>query len=203
MGAGDHAKVVLETLWAVGTFDVVGLLDPHPTNLEVLGVPVLGGDELLPGLLREGVGAAVVAIGSNIRRQQVGQHLLAMGFALPFVAHPSAIISPSARIGQGAVVMAKAVVGTLAIIGDLAIINTGAIVEHDNLIGRGVHIGPGTILAGRVSVGDRTLVGVGSAVRPGISIGQDSIVGAGSAIVADVPSGVIVAGTPARRLPTK
>ena len=43
-------------------------------------------------------------------------------------------------------------------------------------------------------------MGVGSAVRPGVRIGADATVGAGSAVVADVPDGVVVAGTPARAL---
>lgn len=203
IGAGDHAKVVLEALWAMNVFEVVGLTDPGSTDLDVLGVPVLGGDELLPGLYEQGVASAVVAIGSNRRRQQIGQSLLALGFTLPVVIHPTALVSPSATIGQGAVIMARAVVGTLAIIGELAIINTGAIVEHDNRIGRSAHIGPGVALAGGVQIGDRTLVGVGSAVRPDISVGDDSVIGAGSAVVVDVPSGVTVAGSPARQLPNK
>jgi UDP-perosamine 4-acetyltransferase len=203
VGAGDHAKVVLEALWAMDAFEVVGLTDPRTADQEVLGVPVLGGDEILPGLLAQGVTAAVVAIGSNRLRQQIGQNLLAMGFTLPVVVHPSAFISPSATIGQGAVVMVRAVVGTLARIGELAIINTAAVVEHDNLIGQSAHVAPGVTMAGRVRVGDRVLVGVGSAVRPDISIGNDSIVGAGSAVVADVPEGVTVAGAPARRLPSR
>lgn len=203
VGAGDHAKVVLEALWAIGTFEVVGLTDPNPLCLDVLGIPVLGGDQLLPGLFTQGVKAAVVAIGSNRLRQQIGENLLRMGFALPVVVHPSAFISPSANIADGAVVMAKAIVGTLANIESLAIINTGAIVEHDNHIGVSAHIGPGAALAGRVRVGDRALVGIGSAVRPNIRIGSDSIVGAGSAVVADVLPGVTVAGSPARELATR
>jgi UDP-perosamine 4-acetyltransferase len=203
IGAGGHAKVVLEVLWALNAFEVVGLTDPGTADLELLGVPILGGDELLPGLYAQGVAAAVVAIGSNRRRQQVGQSLLALGFTLPVVVHPTALISPSATIGQGAVVMARAIVGTLASIGELAIINTGAIVEHDNRIGRSAHIGPGVALAGGVQIGDRALVGVGSAVRPDISIGDDSMIGAGSAVVEDVPSGVTVVGSPARQLPSR
>ncbi len=200
VGAGGHAKVVLEALRAINAFEVVGLTDPGTASLEVLGAPVLGGDELLPGLYAQGVAAAVVAIGSNRRRQQIGLSLLALGFKLPAVVHPAAFISPSATIGQGTVVMARAVVGTLASIGDFAIINTGAIVEHDNRIGQSAHIGPGAALGGGVRVGDRALVGIGSAVRPDISIGDDAVVGAGSAVVADVPSGVTVAGAPARKL---
>lgn len=200
VGAGDHAKVVLEAIWATGAFEVIGLTDPKTSCLEVLGVPVLGGDERLPGLLAQGVKAAVVAIGSNGVRQQVGQNLLRMGFALPVVVHPSAFISPRATIAQGAVIMARAVVGTLTTVLELAIINTGAIVEHDNQIGRSAHIGPGVAMAGRVRVGDRALVGIGSSVRPEITIGDDSVIGAGSAVVANVPPGATVVGAPAREL---
>jgi len=203
VGAGDHAKVVVETLWSIGNFEVVGLVDPSFTCTEVLGLFVLGGDELLPGLLQQDVSAAIIAIGSNSKRQQIGQSLLKMGFVLPPVIHPSAHISPSATIGQGTIVMPRAVVGTLSIVNELAIINTGAIVEHDNNIGNAAHIAPGAALAGRVQVGDRALVGVGSAVRPGISIGSDSVVGVGSAVVEDVPSGKTVAGSPARELRDK
>src|SRR5438067_2249849 len=46
LGAGGHAKVVLETLAALGGFEIVGLLDPNRDlwGGEVLGVPVLGDD---------------------------------------------------------------------------------------------------------------------------------------------------------------
>ena len=187
----------------MGNFVAIGLTDPRASVSNVLGVPVLGGDDLLPGLFAQGVRAAVVATGANRLRQEIGESLLRMGFRLPVVIHPSATISPSARIDQGTVVMARAVVGVLAEIGELAIINTGAIVEHDNQVGRFAHIAPGAVLAGRVQIGDRTLVGVGSSVRPGIRIGDDSVVGAGSAVVSDIPSGTTVAGVPARKLHTR
>ena len=200
VGAGGHARVVLEAIRAGGIFRVIGLVDPAPAAPTLLGVPVLGDDAILPVLRRDGVGVAVVALGSNTLRERIGRRLRELGFALPAIIHPSALLSPSASTGEGVVVMARAVIGTQTAIGDLAIINTGAVVDHDNRIGIAAHIAPGCALAGDVHVGDRTLIGVGSAVRPGIRIGADAVIGAGAAVVADVADGAVVVGTPARRL---
>ena len=200
VGAGVHAKVVIEAVRAGGLWDIVGLVDPCAADASLLGVAVLGGDEMLPRLRAEGVSAAVIAVGGNALRERLGRQAQALGFDLPAIVHPAALVSPSARLGRGVVVMARAVVGTEAVVSDLAVVNTGAVLDHDNVIGIAAHVAPGCALAGNVSVGDRTLVGVGSAVRPQVRIGADAVVGAGSAVVADVPDGAVVGGAPARAL---
>lgn len=186
---------------AAGSGDiVVGLIDPAPPARQILGIPVLGGDDVIAGLRSEGVSAAVIALGNNGVRQRFAATLRGLGFALPTVIHPSAFVSPSSQLGEGVVVMAGAVVGTAAAVGPLAIINTGACIDHDNILGIAAHVAPGCALAGNVIVGDRALVGVGSAIRPGIQIGADAVVGAGSAVVKDVAPGDVVGGSPARPL---
>src|SRR5579862_6701029 len=104
VGAGGHAKVVIEAIRALG-WEVVGLIDPAPTTQFVFGAPVLGGDSILPGLRAQGLDAVVVALGDNILRECVGRQVHEMGFALPAVTHPSALVSPSATLGNGVVVM--------------------------------------------------------------------------------------------------
>lgn len=199
LGAGFHAKVVLEAVQALG-FDVAGLLDPSPESSVVLGVPVLGGDDMLATLRASGVTTAVLGVGDNRLRQRLGKMLRDLEFALPPIVHPQAFISPTARILDGAVVMARAVVGTQSVVSEMSVVNTGAVIDHDNHIGVSAHIAPGCSLAGSIRIGARALIGVGTAIRPGITIGDDAVVGAGSAVVEDVPANSRVAGVPARPL---
>lgn len=83
IGGGGHAKVVIEALRAAGFPPPLGIVDPSPPAPAVLGVPVLGGEEMLERLRAGGASEAVVAVGHNLARQRVGERLAAMGFALP------------------------------------------------------------------------------------------------------------------------
>jgi UDP-perosamine 4-acetyltransferase len=197
IGAGGHAKVIIELLRSVG-WEPCGMVAPTHLETDLFGLRVLGGDEILPRLRKDGISTACIALGDNAKRHDMAIKLLSLNFRLPAAIHPTAFISPSATIAAGVVVMAHAVVGTEASVDELAIINTNAIVEHDNRIGKAAHIAPGCALGGTVKVGALALVGVGSAVRPGIAIGERAIVGAGSAVVSDVPAGAVAAGVPAK-----
>lgn len=199
IGAGGHAKVVIEAIRAMGE-EVVGVLDASPAGSPVLGAPVLGDDEKLPTLRSEGFVYLALGIGANALREKIGRRAKTLGFEMPPVVHPSALLSPSAKLGEGVVVMARAVIGTETFLNDMAIVNTGAVLDHDNVLGVAAHVAPGCALAGNVLVGDRALIGVGSAIRPGVRIGADATIGAGSAVVADIPDGGLFGGAPARRL---
>lgn len=197
IGAGGHARVVIDVVRAAG-FIPVAALDPSSVGSSCNGVEVIGGDELAGSMFEGGLRRAVVAIGDNALRLRIGRRVREIGFALPTIIHPSAVVSPSAEIGDGTVVMPLAIINAAAKIGSIAIINSGAIVEHDCAIGDGAHIAPGSRLGGTVSVGIETLIGIGAVVRPEGSIGNHSVVGAGSTVIGEVASQTVAMGSPAR-----
>jgi UDP-perosamine 4-acetyltransferase len=205
LGAGGHAKVVLETLAAAGGYEVVGLLDPDPAlnGSTVHGVPVLGDDELLGAQYDAGVSHAFIGLGGSsdtTPRRRLYELARSRGFDVVSAVHPLAVVSRSARIGAGATVFAAAVVNADALLGEDVIVNTGAIVEHDCRLGDHVHVASGARLASGVVVGDGAHVGLGASVIQGVRIGEGSVVGAGAVVVRDVEPGVVVAGVPARVL---
>ena len=196
IGAGGHAKVVIELLRADG-YEVAALVDADAAPRRVLGAPVVGDDSALAGLRAEGLTHAFVAIGDNRTRLRLAGVARAAGFALVNAISPAATVSPSASLGVGVAVMAGAVINAEAVIGDLAIVNTGATIDHDVRLGEAAHIGPGASLAGGVQVGAGAMLGVGASAIPGVRIGDQTVIGAGACVVRDLPGDVIATGVPA------
>lgn len=198
IGAGGHAKVVLEAIRAAGLYAPAGFTDIDPACRDLLGLARLGGDEALPRLRADGIAHAIVALGGNALRRRVAEMVRGLGFTLVNAISPAAAVSPSARLGQGIAVMAGAVVNADSDIADLVIVNTRAAVDHDCRIGRAAHLAPGCTLAGGVTVGAEALVGTGAAVIPGVTIGDGAVIGAGAAVVRNIPAGATALGVPAR-----
>ena len=108
-GASGHGKVVADIVASMNAIELVGFVDDHVANqrMTVGRVPVLGGEEALPEILRKGVRGAVVAIGRNDVRLKKASLLEQMGFKLITAIHPSAVLAGDVRIGDGTVVMAE------------------------------------------------------------------------------------------------
>jgi len=205
LGAGGHAKVLMDILLQDEQYEIAGLLDPDPAlhGQEVVGVKVLGGDDRLPELYENGVDHFVLGVGSVGRgtlRRNLYELALELGLKPIAVIHPTAIVSKHSRLGDGLTVLAGAVINTEARLGDNVLINTRAVVEHDCEIGNHVHVASGAVLAGGVHIGEDALVGAGAVVRQGIAVGPKAIVGAGAVVVKDVEKGAVLAGNPARPL---
>lgn len=196
VGAGGHAKSVLEAIRSAGEYEVVALVDDDPVlaGTELLGIRVTAGPPTGARHAFLGVGG----IGDPGPRQRVCERLLADGFELPPIIHASAAVSPWATLGRGAQILAAAVVNADATLGDGVLINTGAVIEHDCAIGDYAHVAPNATLGGGVTVGAGAHVGMGAVVIEGRRVGASAFVAAGAVVIADVPDGARVAGVPAR-----
>ena len=200
IGGGGHCSSVLDCLIRCNQYKSIGIVGQN-ISPALFPVPIVGNDTDLPQLFHKGWTNAVIAVGSignPIHRRAIYSQLKKIGFVLPVVIDPSALIGYDAEIGEGTFVGKQAVINSRTRIGCCAVINTGACVEHDCVIGDFVHISPGCTLCGSVQVGENTHVGAGSVVRQQLEIGCDALIGAGSVVVSHIPDSALAFGNPCR-----
>lgn len=199
-GGGGHGKALIDLIRTLGIYPIAGIVDDgFPAGSLIMGVPVLGGSNILEKLIKNGVHMAANAVGGigNITsRITVFERLTNAGFSCPTLVHPSAFVESGAVLADGVQVMPQAYVGSEVQVGFGAIINTGAIVSHDCILSDYANLSPGAILAGEVTVGIATLIGMGVTVNLRVKIGARARIGNGATVKQDVPEGAIVhAGT--------
>ena len=202
LGGGGHAKVLIDLINTSGQFEISGILDSQLLiETTVLNVPVLGDDDLLPGLYSKGIKNVCVAVGSvkdTMRRRMLFDRVKQMGFLVPYMLHPQAIVvSRNVHFSEGVQVMAGVNIQTDSLFGENTIVNTGAIIEHDCNIGSHVHVCSGVVISGGCNIGDGAFIGAGATVMQGINIGKCATVAAGAVVIKNVPEGSMVKGVPA------
>jgi UDP-perosamine 4-acetyltransferase len=202
VGAGGHCKVIIDIIKSNGKFEIVGITDKEvsPGN-NILGVPIIGDDSVLPDVYKSGVRNAFVCIGAlnNLKvRDKIQKNLNNIGFETPILIHPKAIVSPFAKIKSGTCVMAGAVINPGTTIAENCIINSGAVIEHDCNIGRNVHISPRACICGGVSIKEHSHIGAGSTIIQSINIGREVKIGAGAVVISDIGENVTAVGIPAK-----
>ena len=201
-GAGDHAKVVIATVRAVGAHRIVGLLDDDEAkhNTDWYGESVLGGSEQLQEIYRQGCRKVVVAVGSNQARADMQRLAVEAGLQPITMIHPNAVVLPGSQIGEGSVLLPQAYVGAGADIGAGVLLSVGAMVAHDCILGDWCQLCPGARLGGHARVGSYALIGLGAAVLPRVAVGEQAVIGANAAVNRDVPDCATAVGVPARVL---
>jgi len=189
---------VIETIRAMGTLEIVGILDDNPGRFgaAVQGVKVLG-DASLASIDRLAVQTAILAIGSNRDRASIARRLEGR-VSWATAVHPLAYLATGVQVGEGTVVFAGVVVQPGSVIGRHAILNTACSIDHDGCVEDFVHVAPGSRLAGHVRIAEGAFLGIGCCVIPERTVGPWSTIGAGSAVVRDVPGWTTAKGVPAR-----
>lgn len=183
IGGGGHCKVVIDAIKKKKEFDIFGIVDTHlPPRSSVMGISILGCDDILPDIFKKGIRYAFISIGSlgdcSIRKK-IYRYLKKIGFQLPVIVHRDTVVAENIILGEGTFVAAGVVINPEVSIGKNAIINTSSSIDHDCTIGDFVHIAPGVRLSGGVKVGNYSHLGTGTNVIQNISIGKCCMVGAG------------------------
>lgn len=194
IGAGGHAKVVMDTAQLAG-WQVIGFADDN-LDADLFGLPHLGKPSLLELL---GDVQIVIAIGSNVVRKNFGAALFDR-FTCATIIHPKAIVSNRATLETGTVVFAGAVIQAGTAIGHHCIINSSASIDHDCKIADYCHIAPNATLTGGANLETGVFIGAGSVVTPGRSIGSWAVLGAGGVSIENLDSNETFVGVPAKRL---
>ena len=124
---------------------------------------------------------------------------------------PGAIIRDMVSIGNNAVIMMGAIINIGAEIGEGTMIDMNAVVGARGIIGKNAHVGAGAVVAGvleppsatPVIIEDNVLIGANAVILEGVRVGEGAVVAAGSVVTQDVPSGAVVAGSPAKIIKMK
>ncbi len=119
---------------------------------------------------------------------------------------PGAIIRDRVKIEENAVIMMGAVINIGCEIGEGTMIDMNAVLGARAKVGKRSHVGAGAVIAGVLEppskspceIGDDVLIGANAVILEGVKVGNNSVIAAGSIVTKDVPSGVVVAGSPAK-----
>jgi len=197
VGYSGHAYVVADAILD-NDYNIVGYSDKQEASLDPYNLTYLGFEKEADfiGWFKEIPFA--LGIGDNKLRQIVSNLIEEKGKVAQTIIDKTAAISKNVLIGSGTFINKNVTVNSLAKIGKNVILNTGCIIEHECILQDAVHIAPGAVLAGNVTIGERSFVGANSVVKQGINIGKDVIIGAGSVIITNIPDGKKVVGNPAR-----
>lgn len=197
IGYSGHAYVVVDAAIQSG-LHVVGYCEECPKEFNPFDLIYLGNEKAAD--FDWGTYAFILGIGDNKIRSRVAESVKTNGGRLVNVVHPTAWVSSTVHLGSGLFIGANVSINALASVGDQSILNTGCILEHECVLGAAVHLGPGSVLAGKVKVGANTFVGANAVVRQGVTIGENAVIGAGAVVVRDIMDGETVVGNPARKL---
>lgn len=202
-GSSGQAIVLEEFLSQIG-YKIIAFFDNNPTAQAIQSATPIycgmnGFQEWQNQHPCQGI-AALVAIGGSggVERVEIQHQLELAGLEIATAIHPCAYVAHNAHIDKGCQILVHSTICARVNIGMASIINTGASVDHECVLGNGVHIGPGAKLAGCITVEDFSFIGTGAIVLPRIHIGKHTIVGAGSIVTKDLPDHVIAYGNPAK-----
>jgi len=182
VGYGGHGKSVADCIERQKQYKIAGYTDlkKHDARYRYLGT-----DDRLKEYFMQGITNAAVCIGflgKGCIRERIYKRLKEIGYKLPVIQDPSAIVSSSACVGEGTFIGKRAVINAEAEIGKMVIVNTMSLIEHECIVDDFSHIAVSAVLCGQVSVGQAAFVGANATVIQGRKVNPHQIVAAGTVV---------------------
>lgn len=191
LGAGGHAKSVCDTLLALKEeYQIEGFVDGKKGDGYIYaGISVIGSDDNLEQFYDSGIHYAIVGVGflgKGHLRNELTKKLKRIGFFLPIIIDPTAIVSESVKVGEGTFVGKRAVVNAGVRIGKHCILNSCSLIEHDCSISDYTHIAVSACVCGGASIGKECLIGANATIIQGVQIADHTVIPAGSVVRRDI-----------------
>jgi len=204
LGAGGHAKVLIDCLLHQSNVTIIGILDNDTTcfDKEILGIGVLGAEDKLKDYspnqvqLINGLGS----IDIPTHRKNIFNKFKTLGYRFFSVIHPTACVANCSQLSEGVQILAGSIIQPGCKIGNNVIVNTRATIDHDCHIADHVHLAPAVAMSGNVVVGEESHIGTGAVIVQGITIEAKCLVAAGAVVIRNMATGQRVAGVPAKKI---
>jgi UDP-perosamine 4-acetyltransferase len=202
LGTGGHSKVVIDIIEAGDLYNIIGITDASIDETTLYrGYPILGNDDVLLDYLKKGVTNVAIGVGgfrNNNNRKRIFNKVKLMGYNIPVLIHPSAVISNSVVLKEGSVIFSGVNINTDVTIGENNIIATGANIDHDTILRDHVLISAGVTIGGNVEIANEVLCALGSNIISGVKINEKIVVGAGAVVVNNLLENGTYIGCPAK-----
>lgn len=182
IGGGGHCVSVIDIIENGNEFNIIGILDSNKKENNILGHRILGNDELIPDLVKEG-NYFLITVGqikSYSARLNIAKNLLMNNAKIATVISPLAYVSKHAVIGKGSIIMNHAAINAQSKIGDNCIINSKSNIEHGVIVEDFCHVSTCAVVNGDTVVGRGSFIGSNATISNGISIKENSIISAGA-----------------------
>lgn len=178
-------------------WDQIVLLDDDSAKVgkKLLGVPVVGGFDLLAGAL-PGDEVQNLVTRTSRGRKRAREKIAAYDVSFASILSPDVDLMGVELEGE-CTVYGRATLGAESVLEEGTVVWMGSVVGHESRLGRNSIVAANAVLNARVNVGEGVYIGTNATVLPEVSIGDWAIIGAGSVVMGDVPAGVTAIGVPA------
>ena len=181
IGAGGHAKSLIDVIESTKRFKIIGLIDSKKNKKSIFDKYKILGSDLQINKIKKYSKLAVVGIGQikeAKKRINAYELLKKFKFKTPTICSPKSYVSKYSILEEGTVIFHGAIINAGAHIGKNTIINTRAVIEHDVKIGNHCHVSTNATLNGGVILGNNSFVGSNAVIKENIKVGINCIIAA-------------------------